>query len=79
MLDEKAESSDIAQVTSAKKKTDSVEGSFFIRVKPSGNWFVYHQTYQDGKKVQKALPEKSYEALGFERHWPVIKAKAYVQ
>lgn len=66
----------------SKKKTPEmpkVEGSYFIRVKPSGNWFAYHQTYVDGKKVQKALPPESYEVLGFQRHWSVIQAKAFVQ
>lgn len=63
----------------ADKKTEKVEGSYFIRAKPSGKWYVFHQVYKDGKASQTSIPAESYETLGFQRHWSVIQAKAFCQ
>lgn len=59
-----------------KKTTDKkVEGTFFIRTRPSGRWYVFHQVYRNGKAIQKALPKESYEALGFQLHWSIAEAR----
>lgn len=55
----------------------NVEGSYFVRAKPSGKWYVFHQTYSEGTPTQKGLPPELYETLGFQKHWTVIQAKAF--
>jgi len=56
---------------------NNVEGSYFVRAKPSGKWYVFHQTYSEGKPTQKSIPTEAYETLGFQKHWNVIQAKAF--
>lgn len=51
-------------------------GSYYIRVRPTG-WYLWHQSYVNGKRVQTKVDGKALVTLGFKREWSIDEAKAH--
>ncbi len=59
-----------------KKKSS---GSFYVRTARSTSgairWYLYKESYLDGKKIQESIPKKLFTEFGFKKEWSVIEAK----
>lgn len=51
-------------------------GTYYIRVRPTG-WYVWHQSWKDGKRTQEKVASLAVRDLGFKAEWSVDQAKAH--
>ncbi len=54
---------------------NAVKGSYYIRVRDSG-WFLWHQSWDAGKRIQARVDGKAYLEFGFKAEMSVDEAKA---
>lgn len=61
----------------AVKQNNNIKGNYYIRVRQSGNWFVWYQYSVDGVRHQEPVADLAMRELGFKNEWSVEKAKAH--
>lgn len=42
--------------------------SFYIRKSGKDGWIVYHQRFEEGRKIQEPVPTSAYQNFGFNKH-----------
>lgn len=53
--------------------------SFYVRVRPSGRWFLYEEKYEDGVRKQLKVEVLSYNAIGIHQDLTVSQARERVK
>ena len=61
----------------AAKQNNNIKGNYYIRVRQSGNWFVWYQHSVDGIRHQEPIADLAKRELGFKDEWSIEKAKAH--
>ena len=55
-------------------KNKSIGGSYYVRVRASG-WYLWHQSFSEGKRIQEPVDKKAYRDFGFKEQMSVDEAK----